>query len=127
MSLKPRSTLPRLGALAAHREAGSSGNSPWDLHTVDNWFVRAGLASILLVNAVVAFRSPGDFEQLLGDNLLGSALPGNAIELLVGFAALNDMVLGLCVLFLPHRRLVFFWVSAWFLVVAGTKSMNLIW
>lgn len=115
-----------VGSSARDRTEHSLG-AAWDATSLDNWFVRLGLASILLVNALAAYKNPADFQKLLGDNHVGQNLPSTAIDLLVGVAALNDMVLGLCVLFLPYRRLVFFWVAAWFLVVAGTKSMNLIW
>jgi hypothetical protein len=84
-------------------------------------FFRAGLASIFLTNAAVAWLRPADFFPLIAHTplrLLGSP------DLLVALIALNDGLLGLLLLVKPSKPC-YLWAAGWLLAVAVGKLWSL--
>ena len=78
-----------------------------------------GFASIFLVNFVNGWVDPLSFKKLLIDNVF---IPkGVPLNLLVGFASVNDLVVGLLILSGWKKKWVYGWAGAWFLIVAVTK------
>jgi len=89
--------------------------------------VRIGIASIFVVNAIVAGVHPEEFTSVLRANLVGGRLPDGLLGPMVVFAGLNDLALGAAILSGRQRKLVFAWMAAWVVLVGGLKLMNLIW
>lgn len=91
------------------------------------FLVRIGIASIFIVNGVVAFVQPDDFGDVLRGNLIGRHVPDALMTGMVLAAGVNDLALGAALLVSRNRRLLVAWMAIWLIVVASTKAMNLVW
>lgn len=88
------------------------------------WFFRIGFAGIFLINAFVAWLTPGDFLTLIQDNFLVqfTGYP----QLYVLFAGVNDLLLALLILSGKWPRFVYVWASFWLLIVTLVKLLHLL-
>ncbi|MFZ1324081.1 MAG: hypothetical protein WAQ57_02895 [Candidatus Saccharimonadales bacterium] len=89
-----------------------------------HWFFRLGFASIFFVNAIYAVFKPASFASLLEANVIASAI--GHTDLMVKFAIINDLLLGIFIVGGWRKQLVYGWAGAWLLLPAGLKLMNLV-
>lgn len=115
-----------------HEDAGRSPGRPRALQ-VDAapdpglWLLaRLGMALLLATNAVSALAAPGDFENLLRGNPIGSRIDDGLIRAAIVLAGVNDAVLAILVLARRWRPWVWGWIGAWFAVIAITKLLKLL-
>lgn len=84
-----------------------------------------GLASVFLVNAVVAFAQPDDFTRLVARSTLGKWLHLAGSGWIGPLIAINDLLLGVAVItavrFTRTRALVLAWTGVWLLAVTIIK------
>jgi hypothetical protein len=96
------------------------------------WFdvvLLGGLAGVFIVNALVAWLQPRDFENLVRDSALSGLLPVSPGRWLAWAIGVNDLVLGLllaaAVRFRPVRPAVLAWSGVWLLAVTLIKVTSL--
>ena len=94
-----------------------------------SWVLLGGLAGVFLVNAIVAVVQPSDFTGLVERSLLGRWLPVVTGDWLAWVIAVNDGLLGICLVaaIWSHRprRLLLAWAGLWLLVVTIIKVTSL--
>ncbi len=92
-----------------------------------DFVMRAGLASILVGNSIVALVAPGEFERVIAVNFIGRHLHAGVVSGMVGFVVVNDLALGLVILSGRLRQIAYVWLGAWLTVVAAIRITNLVW
>ena len=85
----------------------------------------AGLAGVFLVNAMVAVFDPSDFTGLVGQSLVGRAVPTMSGRWVAWVIAVHDLTIGVALvatLWLPRARpFALAWAGGWLLAVALVK------
>jgi hypothetical protein len=96
------------------------------------WFEGAllgGLAGVFIVNALVAWLQPRDFENLVRDSALSGLLPVRPGRWLAWAIGVNDLVLGFLLVAAirsrPIRPAVLAWSGVWLLAVTVIKVTSL--
>jgi hypothetical protein len=89
-----------------------------------NWALflfRCGFAAVFLINALIAWLQPEDFLNLMNKSLVLSWL--GELHWLIPIIAMNDLLLGLTILFAPkrYRPFVYAWAGLWFLAITVIK------
>jgi hypothetical protein len=82
---------------------------------------RCGFAGVFLINALVAWLQPQDFLNLMNKSLVLSWL--GELRWLIPLIAVNDLLLGLMILFVPkrYRPFIYAWAGLWFLAITVIK------
>lgn len=87
-------------------------------------YVRFGLASLMLVNAIVALLAPGDHQLLITNNIVGAALPTAVVQLSVLLVAANDLALCAALAMSWRPTFVLRWMALWFFAISMLKLLS---